>query len=233
MFVSCRIEKFSVQLKIDPNKERGSKEGKKHYPLRISTPDSDMAASSRAHHAVDANPWSETRISEFGERSEVSKNLGFQRTSGEDRMKSSCHCWLEAKRWMAKDLETLPSPFSNALNSSLKLFLLPFPSRSQMFPGSISELCAVSHTLGCSWMGLMHQRNFCNFLKNTVQVRVWHQRSSSTLHWVQLRGAVPKIIELCKPRLLFPFADRRKLRGFSSSVRRPLQITAPNIAKVS
>jgi hypothetical protein len=56
MFISCRIEKFSIQLKIDPNKERGSKEGKEHYPLRISSPDSDMAASSRAHQAVDANP---------------------------------------------------------------------------------------------------------------------------------------------------------------------------------
>jgi hypothetical protein len=78
------------------------------------------------------------------------KEVKFQRTSGEDRMKTSCDCWLEAKRWMAKDLETLPSPFSNALNSPLKLFLLQFPIRSQMFPGSISVLCAVSHTLGCS-----------------------------------------------------------------------------------
>jgi hypothetical protein len=33
--------------------------------------------------------------------------------------------------------------------------------------------------------------------------------------------------------LLFPFADRHKLRRFSPSVRRPLQITAPDIAKVS
>lgn len=56
MFISCRIEKFSVQLKIDPNKKRGSKEGKEHYPLRISTPDADTAASSRTHQAVDANP---------------------------------------------------------------------------------------------------------------------------------------------------------------------------------
>ncbi len=56
MFISCRIEKFSVQLKIDPNKEPGSKEGKEHYPMRIFKPDSDMAASLRAHQAVDANP---------------------------------------------------------------------------------------------------------------------------------------------------------------------------------
>jgi hypothetical protein len=142
------------------------------------------------------------------------KEVKFQRTSGEDRMKSSCDCWLEAKRWMAKDLETLPSPFSNALNSSLKLFLPPFPSRSQMFPGSISELCAVSHTLGCSWMGLLHQRNFCNFSKNTVQVLVWHQRSSSAFYWVQIRGAVPKN----HWGLQTPVA-------LSLSVRRPSQIT--------
>ncbi len=224
MFISCRIEKFSVQLQtrnLEAKREKSIILWGYLRPIQTWQPVRELIKLL-------------TQILEAKQESvNLVKEVKFQRASGEDRMKTSCDCWLEAKRWMAKDIETLPSPFSDALNSSLKLFQLPFPSRSQMFAGYISELCVVSHTLGCSWMGLLHQRNFCYFSKNTVQVRVWHQRSSSALHWVQLRGAVPKIIDLCKPRLLFPFADRRKLRGFSPSVRRPLQITAPDIAKVS